>query len=371
MEKNQELFFEQGLLDLNVELSTKDITAGNEFAIFVLVKNPFSKPIWIREVNVSLPSELKIIEDEKIRDLEKIHKGEQEEKKRGNEELGKQVNTLSEKVGRLLLTIEEKNDKSLTSVLENLRDEIRNFRSDVTANQGIVNMTIKHGTDIGALKIASNTANVDIGFGSLESGTEDKNKKIKIQNIEIYDPLLYEHQVSQVRTIKLKSSLPEDAALQPGSTAVYTVVLNVKKSLVFTPSKYRLLFYVNYVFNSKDKGGEGGNDLFAKIFASTIAHEVAIRPSVYSVIVGSVIGGVSGSLVKILQDTSTINFQSALISIILATILSTIAVVFMVRKSDAQSFVSVEDFWGGILIGFLVGYSGITFFEGLAGITNP
>jgi hypothetical protein len=49
---------DKGLLDLSVELSMRDIMAGNEFAIFVMVKNPFTKPIWIHKVHVSLPSEI-------------------------------------------------------------------------------------------------------------------------------------------------------------------------------------------------------------------------------------------------------------------------------------------------------------------------
>lgn len=53
---------ERGLLDLSIALSTKDITAGKQFTIFVLIKNPFDKQTWIREVDVSLPSELKIAE---------------------------------------------------------------------------------------------------------------------------------------------------------------------------------------------------------------------------------------------------------------------------------------------------------------------
>jgi hypothetical protein len=50
------------------------------------------------------------------------------------------------------------------------------------------------------------------------------------------------------------------------------------------------------------------------------------------------------------------------VAIFLAIILSGMAVVFLARKSDAQSFVSVEDFWGGMLMGFLVGYTGTSFF---------
>ena len=45
----------------------------------------------------------------------------------------------------------------------------------------------------------------------------------------------------------------------------------------------------------------------------------------------------------------------------------------MARKSSTQQIVSVEDFWGGLLIGFLVGYLGEAYFRGIIGTTgtNP
>jgi hypothetical protein len=36
---------EPGLLDLSIELSTRDITAGKEFALFQPMKNPYNKPV--------------------------------------------------------------------------------------------------------------------------------------------------------------------------------------------------------------------------------------------------------------------------------------------------------------------------------------
>ena len=59
------------------------------------------------------------------------------------------------------------------------------------------------------------------------------------------------------------------------------------------------------------------------------------------------------------------------IAVALAMILSGVAVVFIARKSDAQSFVTVEDFWGGLLIGFFVGYTGSSFFAKLTGAIAP
>lgn len=54
---------DRGLLDLSVELSTRDIMAANEFTLFVLVKNPFTKPVWVERVHVNLPSELALVVD--------------------------------------------------------------------------------------------------------------------------------------------------------------------------------------------------------------------------------------------------------------------------------------------------------------------
>ena len=56
---------DRGLLDISVELSSRDITAGKQFALFVLVKNPFDKVVWIRRVHVSLPSELRLATSDK------------------------------------------------------------------------------------------------------------------------------------------------------------------------------------------------------------------------------------------------------------------------------------------------------------------
>jgi hypothetical protein len=78
-----------------------------------------------------------------------------------------------------------------------------------------------------------------------------------------------------------------------------------------------------------------------------------IRASVPSILLGSAIGGFVGSLARFitsgpisLEHLSSVGIVSGGLSVILSIILSVVAVIFMARKSDAQSFVSVEDFWG-------------------------
>jgi uncharacterized membrane protein YfcA len=63
---------------------------------------------------------------------------------------------------------------------------------------------------------------------------------------------------------------------------------------------------------------------------------------------------------------------SYLLSLITAMMIAGIVVVAFARKKDAQPILSVEDFWGGVFVGFLAGYSGKAFLEKtLGGSISP
>ena len=355
---------ERGLLDLSIQLSTRNITAGNEFALFVLATNPFDKPVWIREVNVSLPSELKLAHE---REAQERIKGERERQETASKAAEQRLTEIKTELGSLLQRLEtiankqdsEKRDHELAELYQSIKEESENIQG-----QGVSTIRVYDGSEIGMLKVGSNITSVRI-YDSTKVG------KVEVYDSEFTEGLL------QARTVKLKSSLPDGSALQPGSTVVYTVVLNVKKSLIFTPTQYRLQFNVNYGFTPESpRTFEEATQKEDEIQTNTLAHELAIRPSVYSLIIGAMLGGFIGSSAKLLQTIPSENWQtltgvnliSSLVTIAVAVILSGMAIIFMARKSDAQSFVSIEDFWGGLLIGFLVGYTGTSFFESLTGV---
>jgi hypothetical protein len=353
---------ERGLLDLSVQLSTRNITAGNEFALFVLATNPFDKPVWIREVNVSLPSELKVTNE---REAKENIKEEQERKKTASKAAEKRLAELKIEIDVLLKRLDELSGKQTLKEQLNeiiLLRELFEERIDTIQDQGNLKIGVYDNAEVGTLKVGSNTIKVGI-YG-----------ESKVGHVEVYD---FQASLALARTIKLKSSLPDGIALQPGSTVVYTVVLDVEKSLIFTPTQYRLQFNVNYSFTPElPRTFEEATAKEDEILTNTIAHELAIRPSVYSLIIGAMFGGFIGSSVKILQTIPSDNWQNftaanllvPLVTIAVAVILSGMAIIFMARKSEAQSFVSIEDFWGGMLIGFLVGYTGTSFFETLTGV---
>jgi hypothetical protein len=374
MEANSQSPSEQGLLDLAVELSTSDVTAGNEFAIFVLVKNPFSKPVWVREVNVSLPSELMRVDEGQIQRMMKEAEDKQQkltqEGKRERIKLQEKIESLQTHISELTKALDSntgaRNGK-VSDLISRLELDIETFRNRVQIlDMGVSNVRIHGGVIVDNLKIGSQASEVRI-YGD-DKGADGN--PTRVRQIEIYEPWLVYEQQAQARTVKLKSSLPENSGLQPGSTAVYTVILNVKRSLLFTPAKYRLQFYVNYSFEPSQPQ-QDDPVTSERVFTNTVAHTLSIRPSVFSVLIGSIVGAVIGAVARLLQVQTPPTTQSVIVSLVLCIILGGMAVIFMARKSDTQSFVSVEDFWGGILIGFLVGYTGTSFFESIVGATTP
>jgi hypothetical protein len=93
-----------------------------------------------------------------------------------------------------------------------------------------------------------------------------------------------------------------------------------------------------------------------------------VQAAITATMVGAVIGGATGALARLLsQGASSVNsgtgifMPAQVVSIILAVILSAVAVVSFARKSGAQQIVSVEDFWGGLFLGFLIGFFGQEF----------
>lgn len=114
-------------------------------------------------------------------------------------------------------------------------------------------------------------------------------------------------------------------------------------------------------------------EIEGKIHYKNTDIEVSIFPSVGSMLFGTFIGSILGTIVKTLTDNpptnvildySLIPSIIAFISILAANlILGFMVGVTLMRKKDVQPFLTVEDFWGGVLLGFLVGYLGKQFFD--------
>jgi hypothetical protein len=358
---------EQGLLDLSVELSARSITAGTEFALYVIVTNPFGSSVWVREVNVTLPTDLRLFEDKELK-----------QRAERNEELeGQKRQEEAEQV--------EAQHKELSAVFRSLVDELRTLNrhtengSDSATNDkvALVLEDVREAADklnktaYGSAEIVAEGASIEYIRVGAKATRVVLGPKTQIRHLDLLEPWQVDAQRTKVRTVSLKSSLPDHAALKPGSTAVYTATLVVKRSIMFTPATYRLVFFVNYTFEQPKSEREAETLPTDSLRTNRIAYELAIRAPIHAVILGSVAGGVIGSIGRLLQLHTSASVLDWLLSASAAMVLSGMAVVFLARKSDAQSFVSVEDFWGGMLMGFLIGYTGTSFFGTLTGFNAP
>lgn len=84
-----------------------------------------------------------------------------------------------------------------------------------------------------------------------------------------------------------------------------------------------------------------------------------VRPSAAAIIFGAVLGAVTGSLARGVTGFESRSLLAGLTSVFMAII----AAIALSRKSGSQGVLTVEDFYGGFLIGALIGYGGSSVFE--------
>jgi hypothetical protein len=353
----------QGLLDLSVELSSPQVFFGTRFALYLRIKNPFSTPVWIRRVETNLPAN--------------VHTADSNDRWRRRQSSSDSTRQAAEQYVSVLLA-------RLTSIQQRLAEFDRNRDQheveiiELHKAEDEVNRQLREGREV--MFAAQGYDIVSVRAGSIA----------RIENARIRRAAFLAEGESEVRienlhsdgaeeVVTLTSSLPVDVALQPGSDSVWTLTLYTKKNPFFLPAAYRLNLTVLYAF---EQPSEAAQDDRAAVHSNTAPTTVNIRASLWWVMAGSVIGGLLGATARLLQQANTTATQAGAAlgeatsapniigSMLLAVILSIAAAIFAARKSETQSFVSVEDFWGGALVGFIIGYSGTAAFENLTRVRS-
>lgn len=148
----------------------------------------------------------------------------------------------------------------------------------------------------------------------------------------------------------------KEIILSPGETYTYCFFGTTVDSLWFRPDKYKFMLWVDY------SNGKGQDIKESKVV------EIDVLAPIKSIIIGAAVGGFVGGAVRILSKPPY-DYRT-LIELIGTIILSMFAVIVLARKTGTQTLITVQDIYGGILVGFLVGYSGKTFFDQFIGITS-
>jgi hypothetical protein len=158
---------------------------------------------------------------------------------------------------------------------------------------------------------------------------------------------------------RLIHAASKDQVIQPGCK--YRADFNMKAGWIFDvrprPDTYTISGEVEYKDNSS-----------SNIFYKQINIEINLYPSFSSMIGGALAGSILGTLVRALTSEDNTLTSGAPVSEKIAIFIAPLIFSFVIglvltRKKDVQPFLTIEDFWGGIVLGFSVGYLGQDFIK--------
>lgn len=138
--------------------------------------------------------------------------------------------------------------------------------------------------------------------------------------------------------------------LQPGNSVLREFTLRTRQRTLFTPSVYCLHAQVAYQMEQR-------------VNHDTVKTALNIKAPISALALGAIPGAVAGSLLRHFKDgkgaadLTPESLTSLAISTLAGILIGLVLVVAFARKKDAQPFLSVEDFYGGVFVGFLAGYN--------------
>jgi hypothetical protein len=243
---------------------------------------------------------------------------------------------------------------------------IRELSKDILRAIPIIGTIVAAGTTIAEYVTASSMSpagkltsltsfisNDDIHNIAREAKTsEDPTTFVKDQTIHLL----------QDRIKSLASNISNEVTLYPGNSTIQVFTLRTNRSILFSPSTYNLNMEIEYNADSYDQ-------------RDIIAYPLSIAASVGTMMFGAGFGSALGYFVKDIFTEKTVltavtagttdTIIPATLAFIANIVLGVMSVLIFSRKKDVQTLITIEDFWGGVLVGFVVGYMGKAFFEKL------
>lgn len=297
-----------GRLDVTVPEETYE--AGRVSTVRILVRNPFDEPVEILEIKGPRSSHLHETQKEFLE-----LSGNLDFQKRTEDGVHK---TESKKIG----------------------DRIRSAVSGVTFSS------------------------VSLGGIEFEFPREKKTLNIKAAS---KSEIVFDTDVSEYQSINVQadedakvSFKPQAVERKPAETQIITIAphceavayfeVSTSGWLFFTPTKQTLSTQIRY----KIKGDER---------TQVVSSAFDIKPPLKSMVVGSIIGAFLGTLAKTLNSAPFPSYTTIAVTIGASIVMSLIASIALARKTGTQGFITVEDFFGGFVVGSLIGYGGSAYFE--------
>lgn len=333
----------RGAIKTAVSTSTENLVAGAEFSIFVNIINPFEVPVVVHRVSTYLPTEFFDV-DQHLRRIRA-------------EELEEEMSTLAQSAGEQGIHVPNIRLAQKRPLWQRI---IRGFSSisfqifglriawepNITFGPAIArDMDSPRATEwsiginLPMLGEFAQTLRREVVQESESEALDSENQQEeRMREIFLSELTRYEEQINLLRT-----NGEDPKPLQPGNSTTRSFSTRSRRRISFRPATYKLNIEVEYEID-----GEQHRD--------TIEHTMHVRSSQISMLLGAMLGGVGGWFAN---TRATFNSATELIvSLIISLIFAAMTVVIFARKRDIQPIITVEDFWGGIAIGFIASYSG-------------
>jgi len=300
----------RGALELTVSASSPQTMAGSDFSIFVVIRNPFNVPLTLHQVQTHIPVELVDMNRARI-------------------ESAAVPDARGGSIRRFLETLfgwlPQRTRRTTTGVAiavgtEATAEEVRNL---FTANVHVE----------GRVGEGSTVAGVALNFPAKPSPAE----------LDRIFGRLIEYQRGVVPVL-----------LQPGDSVVRQFVLRTANWVFFTPLVHTFQIQVNYAVDDLEH-------------TATVPYELNIRATLRAVVIGAAVGAVVGALLKSLSVPAgpESDLPATIRALTVGILASTAVVIALGRRQSAQPFISIEDFWGGLIVGFSVAFFGFDQFSSL------
>jgi hypothetical protein len=331
----------RGAIKVTISASTETLVAGDEFSIFVTVQNPFEVPLKLLRVSTYLPTEFVDV-DKRIRGLQAEQIEEQIiELDKVKQELGLPGKGLVPKYSRRGL--------NLLSNISKISFGGLGFGVEISPSSYLTPAIAR---DVSAPQETRVNINVPL-LGSVtrtirkeaEHGSEEA-KKLWAERLE--------QESNRFSDVLATLVNPESTAttLQAGNSTTRVFTVRTSRGVGFKPASYRLQIEVEY-------------EIASVCNIDTIEHHLQVKASLASMIIGALIGGTGGWFTS---QAGTAKFDLAHgVSLLVSLVFAAVAIVLFARKKDVQPLIAIEDFWGGVAVGFMVAYSGPKVFSGLLG----
>jgi hypothetical protein len=353
----------RGSLKLEASTSKPVTSAGEEISIYVVIRNPFSVPVKIFSTETHIPVDItdqlaqkryrKKIKDSRRSTLQAIEIGSSSQFKKLLKSSLFNFRFLLSDLYQEVLSFElfqiipifkifhiESDERVAVAVSpdeEESSGELRYFevpRISVEANHGTINAHLTNKINF-SVEASHGTINLSTGDADAINLLDQTDENLsKNGNQDRFGITLY-----------------------PGDSLVKHFVLKTRRWLFFNPVSHTFQIQVRYRIDDTSH-------------IDTLPFSVDIRAPMRASIIGSVIGSILGFIVS--ESRKSVDFYSRdfWLSISRTIIFALIIIVAFARKSNVQQVVSVEDFWGGLFTGFLVGYSGDSFIKSILGNGN-